>query len=271
MTKRSAPHVVSDADCAVLGTPKTGTTHWTITREKGRQSWILMRTYTTRRDVLQSVLPIALCSVDFIRERWGPGVFKCGWLNVDDDGKATALGVGRRFEVGPVQPAPEVPPAPVPVRKKVKVKRGSLKSQLAVLAQLQAMTRESVNAAVGERVAFIQAEAERNREHQREMARLTMRADRDRQAAAPAPSSSNGNGGTEPDMTAAVAAGIGQIVQKLDAVVEAGGDKSDLMRVGEMLGPGFNKIVGIVEKIVLDKLGMLEEVPDANDDDRTDA
>src|SRR6266849_2120550 len=144
-----ATHDLSPADTQVLGLPKAGTTHFAVTQEVRPKRWQSIRTWVDTPGVLQSVFPIALCSVAFVRDRWGPGIYKCSWLLTDTQGKSTVLGPGRRFEVAkPAAPEPVADPTGVQNRERrekrplrVKVKRGSLKSQLAVLGQLQAMTR----------------------------------------------------------------------------------------------------------------------------------
>src|SRR5260370_27250815 len=191
-------HSMSPADLQVLGVPQLGATHFSVTQEVRAKRWLSIRTWVDTPGVLQTVFPIALCSVAFVRDRWGPGIYKCTWLSTDKDGKSKTLGPGRRFEVAKLAaPEPAADPTGADNRERrakrplrVKVKRGSLKSQLAVLAQLQNMTRQSVDAAVTERMTFIQAEAQRNREHQLELERLRMRHERTPQAE---PASSNGS------------------------------------------------------------------------------
>jgi hypothetical protein len=258
---------MSVADAAVLGRPKDGATHFSVLQEVRPKRWVSIRTWVDKPGVLQSVFPLVLCTVDFFGERWGPGIYKCGWLQVDPDtGKSQTLGPGRRFEV--MQPAAPVPEpesasaAPAPKKTKVKLKRSSLKAQLSVLSQLQAMTRESVNAAVGERVAFIQAEAQRNREHQLEIERLRLRGERDRRAAEPV------SAVADTTMGDAVTAGIGEIVKKLDAVAGGGdGEGGEASKIVKLLEPTFTKIASIVEKVVLDKLGAGPGDDDDDDDE----
>jgi hypothetical protein len=261
--------LMADGDAAVLGRPKEGTSHFSALQELRAKRWVSIRTAIDKPGVLQSVFPIQVCTVEFFRERWGAGVYKCTWLQVDPDtGKSQTLGPGRRFEVmAPAPPEPPPPPAPEAPKKKIKVKlkRSSLKAQLSVLSQLQAMTRESVNAAVGERVAFIQAEAQRNREHQIELERLRMRGERDRRAAEPAPAAADNA------MGEAVAAGIGEIVKKLDAVAGGGdGEGGEASKIVKLLEPTLTKVASIVEKVVLDRLGAGPGDDDDDDDDEQD-
>jgi hypothetical protein len=263
--------VMPASDMAVLGRPRDNTTHFAVVQEVKPKRWQSIRTWVDKPGVLQSVFPIELCRVDFFRERWGAGIYKCQWLETEPDtGKSHTLGPGRRFEVmAPAAPEPEPSAAPAerpPKKSKIKIKRSSLKAQLSVLQQLQALQREQVNAAVGERVAFIQAEAQRNREHQLELERLRLRSERDRRTAEPAPSSADGTAD-------AVAAGIGEVVKKLDALGGgADGESGEGAKIVKMLEPVFSKIVGIVERVVIDKLqpGGGDDDDDEPDDDEPD-
>jgi len=189
-------------DVQIIGEPLKGTTHFRVSRVLGGGRQQPLVSSLVVDGARQKHIALEHCSVDFVRQQWGEGMYQVNWQRIDKAGKVFQLGRSAQFEVVGM---PSAEPAPAPVKKTKKDTFDRRMRQTRAILEM--------NAGVVDRE--VERERERNRlelenrsQWMGEMLRLsnlTAEVKANAKIAAAAPASNGGAGGMSLDALLPVA------------------------------------------------------------------